>query len=172
LGDADSDFEEFSLLPLFREWGILNAHKQKEAMNTPNDSRNALLEKIRDGIRKSEASSASLKAKNSRYIVIGIVASGLSTVIAASAAALGPVIGEGVPAWKLTCAAVALCTGVATVFTGLQKQLSIAERLAKAIACSGKLHSLEFALTVNDRPTAEVAKEYETTIASYSDVIL
>jgi Zn-dependent alcohol dehydrogenase len=141
-------------------------------MNTPDDSRNALLEKIRDGIHKSDASSASLKVKNSRYIVIGIVASGLSTVIAASAAALGPVIGQGAPAWKLTCAAVALCTGVATVFTGLQKQLSIAERLAKATACSGRLHSLEFALTVNGRPTVEVAKEYETTIASYSDVIL
>lgn len=141
-------------------------------MSTTDDSRNVLLEKIREGIGKSDALSARLKAKNSRYIVIGIVASGVSTVIAASAAALGPVIGQGAPAWKLTCAAVALCTGVATVFNGLQKQLSIGERLAKAIACSGKLHALEFALTVNDRPTAEVAKEYETTIAGYSDIIL
>ena len=113
-----------------------------------------------------------MKKKNSRYITTGIVASALSTVIAGTAAAVGPVIGQGAPAWKLTCAAVAVCTGVATVFAGLQKQLSIAERLAKATACSGKLRSLEFAITVNNRDTLEVAQEYEGVIANYSDVLL
>ncbi|MEK7250090.1 MAG: hypothetical protein AAB209_06660, partial [Bacteroidota bacterium] len=143
------------------------------AMNTsPPDSRAALLEKIREGIRKSDEQTSEMKKKNSRYITTGIVASALSTVIAGTAAAVGPVIGQGAPAWKLTCAAVAVCTGVATVFAGLQKQLSIAERLAKATACSGKLRSLEFAITVNNRDTLEVAQEYEGVIANYSDVLL
>jgi hypothetical protein len=136
------------------------------------DSRSALHERIREGIRKSDQQSADLKKKNSRYLVISIIAGALSTVIAASAAALGPALGEGAPAWKATCAVVALFTGVGTVFTGLQKQLSVAERLAKAIACSGKLHSLEFALTVNNRDTAEVAKEYENVLANYPDFLL
>ncbi|MEK7671874.1 MAG: hypothetical protein AAB344_06610 [Bacteroidota bacterium] len=142
-------------------------------MNTsPLDPRAALLEKIREGIRKSDEQTSEMKKKNSRYITTGIVASTLSTVIAGTAAAVGPVIGQGAPAWKLTCAAVAVCTGVATVFAGLQKQLSIAERLAKATACSGKLRSLEFAITVNNRDTLEVAQEYEGVIANYSDVLL
>jgi hypothetical protein len=142
-------------------------------MNTsPLDPRAALLEKIREGIRKSDEQTSEMKKKNSRYITTGILASALSTVIAGTAAAVGPVIGQGAPAWKLTCAAVAVCTGVATVFAGLQKQLSIAERLAKATACSGKLRSLEFAITVNNRDTLEVAQEYEGVIANYSDVLL
>jgi hypothetical protein len=136
------------------------------------DPRSALLEKIQSGIGKSDSLAAELKKKNSRYVTISVIASALSTVIAATAAAVGPAIGQGAPAWKLTCGVVALCTGAATVFTGLQKQLSIAERLAKAIACSGKLHSLEFALTVNNRETSEAAKEYEAALSSYSDVLL
>lgn len=148
-------------------------------MESSPDSRTTLLDKIRAGVRKADSEIASLKKKNSRYIVISLVASALSTVIAGTAAALGPVIGQALtgqsvpgPAWKLTCGAVAVCTGVATIFSGLQKQLSIAERLAKSTACAGKLHSLEFALTVNNRETPEVAKEYEMAIASYPEIIL
>jgi len=141
-------------------------------MDQTSDARSALLRKIVEGIRKSDAQSSDLKKRNTRYIGISIIASALSTVLAASAAALGPVIGQGAPAWKLTCGFIALCTGVATVFNGLQKQLTIAERLAKATACSGKLHSLEFGLTVNNRDTAEIAKEYEMAIASYPEIIL
>lgn len=143
------------------------------------DPRAILLERIQDGIRKADAQTSDMKKKNSRYITTGIVASALSTVIAGLAAALGPVVGQQLigagppgPAWKLTCGAIAVCTGIATVFSGLQKQLSIAERLAKTTACSGKLHSLEFGLTVNNRDTAEVAKEYEMAIASYPEIIL
>lgn len=136
------------------------------------DPRLVLLERISNGIRKADALITQLKKKNSRYITIGILAGALSTVIAGSAAALGPVIGQGPPAWKLTCGLVAVCTAVATVVGGLQKQLAITERLARAVACSGKLHSLEFALTVSNRETAEVAREYESTVASHADVLL
>lgn len=143
------------------------------------EPRMALLDKIRTGIRKADQETAELKKKNSRYVTTGIVASALSTVIAGTAAALGPVIGQALtgqltpgPAWKLTCGAIAVCTGIATVFSGLQKQLSIAERLVKASACSGKLHALEFAITVNNRETSEVAREYEMAIASYPEIIL
>ncbi len=149
-------------------------------MESSPDSRTTLLDKIRSGIRKAEGEVTSLKRKNSRYIIIGLVASAVSTVIAALAASLGPVIAQTLtgqqgppgPAWKLTCGVVAVCTGIATIFGGLQKQLSIAERLAKSMACAGKLHSLEFALTVNNRETPEVAKEYEMAIASYPEIIL
>lgn len=143
------------------------------------DPRAILLEKIQDGIRKADAQTSDMKKKNSRYITTGIVAGTLSTVIAGLAAAFGPVIGQQFtgqgppgPAWKLTCGIIAVCTGIATVFSGLQKQLSIAERLAKATACAGKLHSLEFAITVNNRDTQDVAKEYESAIASYPDILL
>ncbi len=141
-------------------------------MDSPNDSRSALLTRIREGIRTSDTVASDLKKKNSRYITTGVIASALSTVIAATAAALGPVIGQGPSAWKFTCGAVAICTGIATVVSGLQKQLSIAEKLAKATSCAGKLHSLEFALTINNRDTAEIAKEYEIVIASYPEIIL
>ncbi len=141
-------------------------------MSESPDPRAVLLERIRAGMRKADSQSTTLRKKNSRYISVGVVTGALATVVAGTAAALGPVIGQGPPAWKLTCGAVALLTGVATVFNGLQKQLSIAERLAKASGCLGKLTSLEFALTVNNRETMEVAKEYESALATYSDIIL
>jgi hypothetical protein len=136
------------------------------------DPRSVLLERITGGISKADALIMQLKKKNSRYITIGIAAGALSTVIAGSAAALGPAIGQGPPAWKLTCGLVAICTAAATVVGGLQKQLGLAERLARAIACAGKLHSLEFALTVGNRETSEVAREYESAVASHADVLL
>lgn len=139
--------------------------------NSP-ESRAALLERIRTGMRRAEAQATELRKKNSRYVSVGVIAGGLATVVAGTAAALGPVVGQGPPAWKLTCGIVALLTGVATVLNGLQKQLSIAERLAKASSCLGKLTSLEFALTVNNRETVEVAREYESALAAYPDIIL
>ncbi len=136
------------------------------------DPRSILLERISDGIRRTNTLITELKKKNSRYITISILTAALSTVIAGSAAALGPVIGQGPPAWKLTCGLVAVCTAITTAVGGLQKQLAIAERLARALTCSGKLHSLEFALTVSNRETAEVAREYEGTVANHADVLL
>jgi hypothetical protein len=141
-------------------------------METSTEARSVLLEKIRDGIRKSDVLSATLKKRNSRYITVGIVASALSTVIAGATAAIGPVIAQGPPGWKLTCGLVAVCAGVATVFNGLQQQLSIAEKLAKATSCSGKLHSLEFALTINNRVPSEVVREYETLLSTYPEIVL
>lgn len=138
--------------------------------NSP-DTRSALLDRIREGIRAAEAQTIDLKKKNSRYITTGIAASAFSTVIAGTVAAVGPIIGQGAPAWKLTCGFIALCTGVATVAGGLQKQHNVSERFAKAAACTGKLRSLEFALTVANRKTPEVANEYESVIAGYSDVL-
>ncbi len=141
-------------------------------METSTEARSILLERIREGIRKSDLQSVTLKKRNSRYITVGIIASALSTVIAAGTAAVGPVIAQGPPGWKLTCGLVAVCAGVATVFNGLQQQLSIAEKLAKATSCSGKLHSLEFALTINNRDPTEVVKEYETVISTYPEIVL
>ncbi|MBI5471880.1 MAG: hypothetical protein HY961_06000 [Ignavibacteriae bacterium] len=141
-------------------------------MEAATEARSLLLEKIRDGIRKSDLQSTTLKKKNSRYITVGIIASALSTVIAGVTAAIGPVVAQGPPGWKLTCGLVAVCAGVATVFNGLQQQLSIAEKLAKANSCSGKLHSLEFALAIDNRDPSEVVKEYETLISTYPEIIL
>ena len=141
-------------------------------METSTEARTILLERIREGIRKSDLQSVTLKKRNSRYITVGIIASALSTVIAGGTAAVGPVIAQGPPGWKLTCGLIAVCAGVATVFNGLQQQFSIAEKLAKATSCSGKLHSLEFALTINNRDPTEVVKEYETVISTYPEIVL
>ena len=141
-------------------------------MNSSTDPRSTLLDRIRDGIRKADFHSSDLKKKNSRYISIGVIASALSTVIAGTAAAVGTVIGQG-------------AAGMEIYLRGsgcLHRHRNCGDRVAettfhcretrKGDIMRGKLHSLEFALTVNNRETAEIAKEYEMVIASYPEIIL
>lgn len=142
-------------------------------MNQPLDEqRNALLTKVRDGLKRGETRVGRLRTKNSRFIIGSIVFGALSTVLAGVTAAAGPIAGAGPPAWRWTCGIVAVLTATATVLSTLHRQLSITENLARATACVGKLSALEFALTVSGRGTDDCAHEYETVITTYHDVIV
>lgn len=127
---------------------------------------------INDGLLKSEAHVKKLRIMNSRFIYLSLIASVLATLIAGLTAILGPLAGQGPPAWKATCGLIAVFTAVATVFTGLHKQLTVSERLAKATLCAGKLKSIELTLSINENNTDEALKEYKEVIANYGEFIV
>lgn len=129
---------------------------------------------IQESLNKAQAHVSNLRKTNSRFIYISLIASVFATLIAGLTAFSGPIVGQGPPAWKWTCGIVAVCTATATVFTGLHKQLTVSERLAKATECVGKLKSVLISLE-NSKPDRsdrdDIIKEYKRVIEVYSEFI-
>mgnify|MGYP001225579673 CR=1 FL=1 len=130
-------------------------------------------DEIRKSLAKAEALVSKLRKTNSRYIVISLAASVLATLLAGTTAFTGPVAGQGPPAWKWTCGIVAVFTATATIFTGLQKQLLITEKLSKATECVGKLRSIDFTLnnSEKDEDRKDALSEYKKVLEVYSEYV-
>ena len=133
-----------------------------------------MIEEIKESLNKAEAKVKQLRNTNSKFIIISLTASVLATLLAGSTAFLGPLAGQGPPAWKWTCGIVAVFTATATVFTGLHKQLTVSERLAKATECAGKLKAIVFSLTnaQSDSEKKEYLNEYKKVLEVYSEFIV
>jgi uncharacterized membrane protein len=131
-------------------------------------------DEIKKSLQKAEAQVIKLRKINSRFIIISLIASVLATLLAGSTAFLGPLAGQGAPAWKWTCGIVALFTATATVFTGLHKQLTVPERLAKATECAGKLRAIDFSISnvKPDSDNSDIINEYKKIIEVYSDYLI
>jgi hypothetical protein len=127
---------------------------------------------IQESLIKAVTQVSKLKKANTRFIYGSLIASVGATLIAGLTAFTGPLVGQGAPAWKWTCGVVAIFTATATVFTGLHKQLTIPERLAKATECVGKLKSLKISLENPDSNKEEVIKEFRKIIEVYGEYIV
>ena len=135
------------------------------------DQRNEILQKLRQSLHSAEDHMAHLRREDSRLVYSSLAASSMGTIVAGFAAALGPTLGKGPHAWKITCAVVALLTACATVLSGIHKQLSIPVRLGKASACVLKLRALEIDITLGNRDLAQVAKEYQELAVNYLEFV-
>ena len=140
-------------------------------MSANSEQRDAMLERIRGGLRTSEARVRTLRRRSSQFVLVNLVSGALATVVAGLAAAAGPVAGTGPHAWKLTCAAVAVLAASSTFFSGLNQQLAIPDRLAKATICVARLRALEMEITVTNRNLEEVMRQYEDLVASHQEFI-
>ena len=133
------------------------------------DMREMILQQIRGALQNAEARARALRRRNSLMVSTGLVAGGLGTILAGLAAARGPLAGQGSGAWKLTCGVVGVLSACATLFPGLNQQLSVPDRLVKVTACVGRLRALEIALTVTQRDPAVVATEYQEVASTYQE---
>lgn len=136
-------------------------------MSPTAEQRDTMLERIRYALRTAEKRAQSLRSRSSWFILANLVCGALGTVIAGLAAAAGPAVGTGPHAWKVTCGVVAVLTACGTLFSGLNQQLAIPDRLAKAEACVARLRALEMEVTVTQRDLAEVTRQYEEVVAGY-----
>lgn len=141
-------------------------------MSPTSEQKDAMLNRIRDGLGRSEARATILRQRSSRFIIVNLVCGALGTIVAGLAAAAGPAIGTGPHAWKLTCAAVAVLTACSTLFSGLNQQLAMPDRLAKATTCVARLRALEMEITVTHRDLMEVTRQYEDVVANYQEFLL
>ena len=131
---------------------------------------------IKESLNRATSHLSKLRKTNSRFIIISLVASVLATLLAGFTAFNGkPVVGQGAGAWAWTCGIVAVFTATATVFTGLHKQLTISERLAKATECVGKLKSLQISLEISgddESGKKDIINEYRKVVEVYSEFLL
>lgn len=133
-----------------------------------------MIDEIKSSLFKAESTVKKLRRTNSRFIIISLIASVLATLLAGSTAFLGPLAGQGPPAWKWTCGVVAVFTATATVFTGLHKQLSVSEKLARATELTGKLKAIDFGIqsakSESDKDSA--VNDYKKVLELYSEFLL
>jgi fructose-1-phosphate kinase PfkB-like protein len=59
-------------------------------------------------------------------------------------------------------------TALATICSGLHKQLKIGEHLTNAVACSARLNALKFSLLVSPAATKEIEEQYKKIPEKYS----
>lgn len=128
-----------------------------------------LLQQIRRRRQQAVQQVRSLRRSHSWLTYGGVTCSSLATLIAGWAAATGPIVGEGTPAWKMTCGVVAVFTAAAGMMGGVQQGSQLTDRMSRLVSHAAKLGALEIALTVSGRDPAEVAREYETLIAENAD---
>jgi hypothetical protein len=131
---------------------------------------------IKESLTKAQEQVAKLRKTNARFIYISLIASVLATLLAGFTALNGkPLAGQGAGAWAWTCGVVAIFTATATVFTGLHKQLTISEKLARATECVGKLKSVKISLDnikSEDSDKDELIKEYKKIVELYSEFLV
>lgn len=96
-----------------------------------------------------------------------IVSGAAASLLAGGVASAGPIAGQ----WSTTCAIVAVLAAVGTIASGLQRQLAVAENLARATTCAGKLDALKVGLTISRRELREVAGEYERLVEGHREFL-
>jgi hypothetical protein len=136
------------------------------------DQQAAILNELKTSMARVEIKLAGLHRTNTTFIFVGTGASALATLVAGITAAAGPVVGDGIDGWRLACIAAAVLSACGGLATALQQQFTIADRLAAAKACAGKLRALEVALSVSRRDPTKVAQEYEQLTAEYRELFL
>lgn len=117
----------------------------------------------------AQLSVTKLRHRSTRLVYVGVVAAALSTAIGANAATRGPLKGQGPGAWKLTCAVSAVLSACAAIAVGLNQQMGLADRLARAMMCAGRLRALEVQISMGGRASTEVAREYEELLGNYQE---
>jgi len=131
----------------------------------------AIARRVTEHLRQAKVHEAELKTQKILLVVATLAGSGLATLIAGVTAANGPVVGSGIPGWRLACAAAAVLSLIGGVCAGLKDQLQVGERAARAMECLGRLGALEASVLTGMRGQSEIAAEYESILKTYPDVL-
>lgn len=130
----------------------------------------ALARRIGHSLEKAERHASRLRSTNTRLLIFGVLNSGVSTLVTGVTAAQGPVVGEGIPGWRMACAVGAVFGFATTVSVGLNQQLKLGERLSEANQCLGRLKFLDVAMDTGSRTWAEISEEYEGILRTYPNI--
>lgn len=125
--------------------------------------------RIGEHLDEVERRAGRLKRANVRITGLNLLFSSLATLLAGVTAATGPLMGQGPPAWRWTCAIVAAATAGAALTTGVQQRFKIPEALGRALACAARLRSLDLALQLSSLTPKEVGQQYDQLLATYPE---
>jgi len=131
----------------------------------------AFAQMVKASLHKAEESTSGLRQTNTRLLVASIVSSAATAVVAGGTSVMGPVIGQGIPGWRLACTVAAILAFTSTVCTALTQQLRIGDRLTEGNQCVGRLRSLDLTIITGERSWEEITKEYGEIAKAYPELI-
>jgi hypothetical protein len=126
---------------------------------------------VRDSLRRTETATHQLRKADRRLVVTSISSSAACTLVAGVTAAGGPVVGSGIPGWRLACMISAGLAFLATVTSGLGQQLKFNDRLATANECAGRLRSLDVVASMGSRDWREITTEYADIARAFPEFV-
>jgi hypothetical protein len=133
--------------------------------------RDTLRQRIDTSLRRAEAYTGGLRKTNTRLLVSGVTSSGLAALVTGVTAAAGPIVGEGIPGWRLACIVGAVFAFAGSLLVGLNQQLKVGDRLTEGSQCLGRLRFLEVSMATGSRDWDEIVEEYEAIVTAYPEVI-
>jgi len=133
--------------------------------------RDTLRHRIESSLGRAEAHTAGLRKMNTRLLISGVTSSGLAALVTGVTAAAGPIVGEGIPGWRLACIVGAILAFAGSLLVGLNQQLKVGDRLTEGSQCLGRLRFLEVSMATGSRDWEEIVDEYEAIVTAYPEVI-
>lgn len=140
-------------------------------MNEMSDRQNILGQRILESLKYAQAYHDRLGKTNSRLSLTSLASSAAATLVAGVTAVGGPLVGEGIPGWRLACSVAALLGFIATLATGFHQQLKLDERQTLGNQCIGRLKALEVSLATQRKSWDEIGAEYEDITRNYPEWI-
>jgi hypothetical protein len=134
--------------------------------------RDALAQLIKDTLSKAERHSSTLRKTNIRLMIVSTTSSALTTLVAGGTAALGPLIGQGIPGWRLACSVAALLAFVTTLTTSLNQQLKLSDKVSQGDQCVRRLRLLHMSLATGASNWEEITKEYDDITRTFPEYIV
>lgn len=101
------------------------------------DVRTFLAARIPEQLRRVEQKAVRLRRVHLRVQSANLVLTALATLLAGLTAAAGPLAGQGPPAWRWSCAMIAVVTATAGVLAGFHQRLQLPDQLARRSRAPG-----------------------------------
>ncbi len=133
--------------------------------------RQMFVERVKKSLERAEDHASRLRTMNTRMLIAGVVTSATATLVTGVTALGGPVVGEGIPGWRLACIVGAIFAFLSSLFVGLNQQLRVGDRLSQGTECAGRLRFLDLAIATGSREWDEITKEYEAIMTTYPEVV-
>lgn len=131
----------------------------------------AFAQMVKASLHRAEERASGLRQTNTRLLVASIVSSAATAVVAGGTSVMGPVVGQGIPGWRLACTVAAILAFTSTVCTALTQQMRIGERLTEGNQCVGRLRSLDLAIVAGGHSWEEVTEEYADIAKTYPELL-
>jgi len=125
-----------------------------------NQDHTAFAQIVKDSLQQTQVRVSNLRKTNTWLLLVGIVSSAATTLVAGGTAVTGPVVGDGVAGWRLACIVAAIFAFMSTVCTTFTQQLRINERLTQGVQCAGRLRALDLAIATGNQSWEDITKEY------------
>ncbi len=135
------------------------------------DVQKILTERVNQNLTRLDAQLVRLRRSHARLTITNIGSSAATTLVAGVTTVAGPVIGEGIPGWRLACGVAALFAFIATLAGGLVQQSKYEERLARGDQCLGRLKALNVSIATGRRGWDEIGAEFEDLARTYPEYI-